>query len=170
MLVGQDTAQIDGTGAKYLLLGNSLTVTDKEKDIEVMVDSELSFQDHISEKVKKANQSFGLLRRTFQFMNSKTFLPLNKSLVRSQLDYASSVWSPVKVKDIDELESVQRRATKSLPGMQDMSYQDRLQKLNLPTLTYRRLRGDMIELYKITNGIYDKDFVKLKMDAGIRSG
>ena len=36
-----------------------------------------------------------------------------------------------------------------------MSYEDRLQKLKLPTLAYRRKRGNMIEIYKITSGTYD---------------
>ena len=43
------------------------------------------------------------------------------------------------------LENVQRRATKKIPGFKNMSYEDRLQKLKLPTLAYRRKRGDMIE-------------------------
>ena len=41
------------------------------------------------------------------------------------------------------------------PSMDNLSYKERLQKLKLPTLVYRRLRGDMIELYKIQHGIYD---------------
>ena len=53
------------------------------------------------------------------------------------------------------LENVQRRATKQIPGFKNMSYEDRLQKLKLPTLAYRRKRGDMIETYKITSGTYD---------------
>ena len=66
------------------------------------------------------------------------------------------MWSPYKVKDIDTQENVQRRATKQIPSLRNLSYDQRLRKLGLPTLAYRRLRGDMIELYKITNGIYDK--------------
>ena len=42
-----------------------------------------------------------------------------------------------------------------LPSMDNLSYKERLQKLKLPTLVYRRLRGDMIEVYKILHGIYD---------------
>ncbi|XP_069105880.1 uncharacterized protein [Argopecten irradians] len=145
--------------------------TDKEKDIGVTIDNELTFDNHISEKVNKANQIFGLLRRTFNFMNSKSFIPLYKSLVRTQLDYASSVWAPFKVKDIDRLEAVQRRATKSLPGMGNLTYPERLRILKLPTLSYRRARGDMIELYKMINGIYDKEactFIQLWKDVAER--
>ena len=56
---------------------------------------------------------------------------------------------PKVVKHKDEIENVQRRATKQLPGMSNLSYPERLQKLKLPTLAYRRICGDMIELSKI---------------------
>ena len=53
------------------------------------------------------------------------------------------------------LENVQRRATKLVPGLANLSYPDRLRQLNMPTLAYRRLRGDMIQTYKLLNGGYD---------------
>ena len=45
--------------------------------------------------------------------------------------------------------------TKHIPGFKNMSYEDHLQNLKLPTLAYRRKRGNMIETYKITSGTYD---------------
>ena len=85
----------------------------------------------------------------------KAFIPLYKALVRSHLEYGNSVRCPYKIKYIDAMEQVQRRATKMLPNMDNLMYKERLQKLKLPTLVYRRLRGDMIEVYKILHGIYD---------------
>ncbi|XP_033749312.1 uncharacterized protein LOC117334001 [Pecten maximus] len=111
----------------------------------------------MSEKVKKANSMFALIRRTFQFMDTRSFIPLYKCLVRSQLDYASPVWAPHLQKHIDKIEGVQRRATKCLPGMKELAYSERLEKLKLPTLAFRRIRGDMIELYKIISEMYDKE-------------
>jgi hypothetical protein len=66
------------------------------------------------------------------------------------LEYANSVWNPYKKKHITALENVQRRATKLIPGFKDMTYENRLRKLKLPTLAYRRKRGDMIEAFKFT--------------------
>ena len=51
-------------------------------------------------------------------------------------------------------EQVQRRATKQVPGLRDMGYSDRLKHLKLPTLVFRRIRRDMIEIYKKIN-VYD---------------
>ena len=72
-------------------------------------------------------------------------------------DHWCSVWTLFKIKHIEQIESVQRRATKQLPGMKNKSYPERLRKLKLPTLSYRRLRGDMIEVYKMVNGLYDSE-------------
>ena len=87
--------------------------------------------------------------------NYKVFLHLYKALVRSILEYGNAVWSPHKMKHIELLESVQRRATRTVPELKGLSYEDRLRTLNLPTLVYRRLRGDMIEAFKIVQNIYD---------------
>jgi len=73
----------------------------------------------------------------------------------SYLDYCSYVWSPYRKYDIDDLEKVQKRATKLLPELKGRNYVDRLKACKLPTLHYRRIRGDMIETYKIVSGKYD---------------
>ena len=68
-----------------------------------------------------------------------------------------------KLGDIKEIEKVQKRATKLVINLKKIPYTNRLQRLKLPTLKYRRLRGDMIEVFKITHNIYDPD-VSLKLE------
>ena len=80
---------------------------------------------------------------------------LYTALVRPHLEYANQVWCPYKKKDLEAIENVQRRATKLLPTLKDLPYEERLKKLKLPTLAYRRVRGDMIETFKILGGVYD---------------
>ena len=155
---------MEETPFKYKLNDSCLQTVKEEKDIGVTIDDELRFDTHISEKISKANSMDMLVRRTFRHLDKETFVPLYKALVRSQLEYAHSVWAPYKAEHIEELEKVQRRATKKIPDMSHLSYPDRLKMLKLPTLAYRRLRGDLLEIYKILNGQYDKDtvqFVKL---------
>ena len=57
--------------------------------------------------------------------------------------------------DIEKIENVQRGATKQVPTLKNMEYNERLKKLKMPTLKYRRMPGDMIEVFKIINGNYD---------------
>ena len=136
----------------------------EEKDIGIIFDAELKFSSHISEKVNKANSIMGLVRRTFTHLDKGNFALLFKSLVRPHLEFANQVWSPYLQKHIQEIENVQRRATKLIPGMKDLTYEERLKTLNLPTLKYRRFRGDMIEMYKLLNSKYNttiSDFIEI---------
>ncbi len=90
-------------------------------------------------------------------MDRITFIKLYKSLVRSHLDYAVSLWSPHHMMCIEDIEKVQRRATKMVIECKGMNYSDRLRFLSLPTLAYRRVRADMIEVFKMLNGKYDQE-------------
>ena len=53
------------------------------------------------------------------------------------------------------LKRVQKRATKILSQHRHLTYTDRLTVYKLPTLHYRQIRGDMIEVYKIITGKYE---------------
>ena len=75
-------------------------------------------------------------------------LPLYKTLVWPHLEYAVQFWAPVLRRDVLELERVHRMAAKLIMGLEDLSNWKRLQALNLFSLEKRRLRGDMISMYK----------------------
>jgi hypothetical protein len=139
----------------YHMQGTVLSHIAVEKDLGVEMDTHLKYDQHISSKAKKANALVAVIRRAFRNLNKWSFPKLFKGIVRPHLEYAAAVWNPHYKKDIILLENVQRRATKLVPGLKDLSYQDRLKELKLPTLVYRRLRGDMIEVFKMTSGYYD---------------
>ena len=73
--------------------------------------------------------------------------------VRPILEYNSVIWSPSLVRDIQQLEKVQRRFTKRLVGMKTLSYSERLRRLSLPSLELRRLYLDLVFCYKVVFGI-----------------
>ncbi len=121
------------------------------------MDGALTFDSHVSASVNKANRMMGVIRRTFTHLDSANFKYLFKALVRPHLEYAHCVWKPHLRKHINLIEGVQRRGSKLIPGLKHLSYPDRLRALGMPTLAYRRLRGDMIEVFKMARGHYDKE-------------
>ena len=132
---------------RYTLYGNELEHVFEEKDLGVIIDMELTFEEHMATKIKKANGMMGLIRRTFSYLDGDTFKMLYTSFVRPHIEYANPVWSPHLRKHIRMLENVQIRATKLVDGMKNMTYTERLKKLDIPTLLYRRERGDMIQVW-----------------------
>ena len=111
---------------------------EEQKDIGVIIDSNLEFDKHINQKINKANSITAAISRSFTTLNQHTFVPLYKALVRSYLDYTISIWSPFKQKYKDAIKNMQRRSTKQLPGIKDIPYQERLERLKLPTQTNTR--------------------------------
>ena len=73
-------------------------------------------------------------------------VPLYKAIVRPHLEYCIQSWRPYHKKDIDKVEKIQRRVTKMIPELRDLSYERRLLQCSLTTLETRRLRGHQIEV------------------------
>ena len=140
---------------KYILNNSVIDYTENEIDLGVNIDSDLKFDKHINNKVTKANKIMGIIRRSFTHRDKPTFCKLFKAMVRPHIEYANPVWHPRLKKLKTLIENVQRRATKQLDCCKGMDYITRLKFLNLPCLAYRKIRGDMIEAYKITLGKYD---------------
>jgi len=88
-------------------------------------------------------------------------------MVRSHLDYCSSVWAPYRKGDILALEKVQKRATKILPGLKNLPYSERLKICKIPTLHYRRIRGDYDKTYKIVSGKYHSGVAPMLYKASV---
>ena len=115
--------------------------------------------------VRKKNQILGLIRRTITYKEKQLIVPLYKAIVRPHMEYCIQAWRKYRKKDIDKLERIQRRATKMIPELRDLSYESRLLQCGLTTLETKRLIGNQIDIFKIVNGYGDVDrnmFFKLK--------
>ena len=144
----------------YILNNKTLRKTELEKDLGVFISNDLKPSKHVAAVALKANQVVGIIKKNFEFLDKETITSLHCTLVRPILEYAVQSWCPFLEKDIEELEKVQHRITKLVPGLEDMPYEQRCKELKLPTLKERRLRGDLIEVYKILRGFEGTDYQK----------
>jgi len=138
--------------AQYTLLGTPIAATDAQKDLGVLITRDLKFSSQCILAEKRANKILGYIKRQFRYRNKETVLTLYHSLVRPHLEYAVQLWSPTLRADIERLERVQARATKLVPEIRNKGYARRLEDLGLFTLEQRRLRGRLIETFKILRG------------------
>ena len=136
----------------------------QENDLGVIVNSKLSWDTHISSIVSKANRMLGLLKRTCLFItDTKVRRKMYLALVKSQLCYATEVWSPSNAKLQILLERVQRQATRWIlrTKVGELSYEDRLKSLNLLPLTYDGEIRDLVLVYKCIFGHTDLNINQL---------
>ena len=155
----------------YKMGDTVLDTTVKEKDLGVTISADMKVSEQCGIAASKGNQILGLIRRNITYKGKKLIIPLYKAIVRPHLEYCIQAWRPYRKKDIDTLERIQRRATKMIPELRDLSYEERLKECGLTTLETRRLRGDQIEVFKILNGYENIDrnmFFSLKKDSRTR--
>ena len=123
--------------------------TSTAKDLGVTHQDNLKTDTHIREIVSKATRVSFTIVRTIEHLTQTSGKLLFCSLVRPILEYAAPIWSPHKKKDIKQIEKVQRRFTKQIPGLKTLSYSQRLSQLDLFSLRHRRRRGDLISLFQL---------------------
>ncbi len=137
---------------EYFMDGKKLETITEEKDLGVIVSSNFKVSKQCIKAAKKGNQILGLIKRTITCRSKEIIGRLYKSLVRPHLEYCIQAWRPHLVKDIDILEKVQRRATRMIRECTGKTYDERLTMVGLTTLECRRVRADLLEVFKILKG------------------
>ncbi len=141
----------------YSVQNTPLDEVDTVRDLGVQFSSSLKFSDHVNIVVKKAFTRVNLIYLAFYSKNLVFLCQMFKTFVRPVLEYASPVWSPYLHKDVDAVERVQRYFTRRLPGVSG-NYPQRLaflksKSIDLEILELRRIQLDLIEVFKIINGL-----------------
>ena len=145
----------------YHLNNTPISRSGCERDLGFLVSSDLHPRAQCTQARNRANRVLGFISRSVSNRSAEVFLKLYLALVRPHLDYAVQFWSPYYRMDIKMLESVQRRMTKMIQGLRNLPYEERLKQLNLHSLERRRVRGDMIEVYKWMKGLNKGDTHKV---------
>ena len=103
---------------------------------------------------KIVGETYNLLRSikvAFTYMDEEMVKKILVTLIRPRLEYAAILWSPSTKKNIRKIERIQRATTKLAPTLSELTYEERLSRLGLPSLEERRERGDLITIYRIMN-------------------
>ena len=141
----------------YTMNGYTLSEPGWEQDIGVKVKENLKPSLQCSSASKRANFVLGQISRAFHFRDRHVFLRLYKTYVRCHLEFAVSAWSPWTERDKYALEKVQRRAVRMITGLKGKNYEEKLKELGMLSLEDRRIRYDMVQVFKILYKFDDVD-------------
>jgi hypothetical protein len=156
----------------YIIGNFNLEYVDCVKDLGFVISSNNKFSEHCSMIATKALKISSHIFRCFRTRDSSFLLKMFDVYVRPVVESGTSVWSPYLLKDIANIERVQRSFTKRLPGLRYLSYSERLTRLGLRSLEYRRVVLDLELTYKIIHHqccLKFDDFFKYATDSSTRS-
>ena len=107
----------DTTINSIIILWERNALKQHTRDLGVIITETLDVTKQCVRAANKANAMLGMINRAFKYKTKEVVLKLYKSLVRPHLDYCIQAWRPFKQKDIDLLESIQRRMSRIIPEL-----------------------------------------------------
>ncbi|KAF2368251.1 Reverse transcriptase domain [Trinorchestia longiramus] len=138
---------------QHTMFDISIETVQQQRDLDVIVTENLKHDKQVEKSVENASRILGFIARNFEYKSKNIILPLYKALVRPHLKYAVQLWSPTLQKDINKMEKIQRKATKMIPELHNLSYERRLQRFQLISLEQRRLRGQILRPLSISTAL-----------------
>ena len=123
------------------------------KDLGVQINEDATFNDHIDLICKKVRQKSGWITRTFYTREPNFMRHMFNTLVQPHIDYCSQLWMHQEGQNLDKIEKLLRDYTRKIPGMQDLNYWQRLEKLRMNSEQRRLERYQVIYIWKIMEGL-----------------
>ena len=156
-------------GFTYAATNNiKIEPTSVVRDLGVLVDTQLSWDSHISHIVNQGRKMSFWILNAFKTRNKETMLLLFNSLIRSRLEYCCELWDRHNIKTISQIEQIQKIFTSKINEAKDINYWDRLKVFNIFSLQRRRERQRIILIWKIRNGFVPNE-IELEFQVNIRT-
>ena len=137
---------------QYLMEGTVPESTTEERDVGVIVSSNLKPAAQCAKAAKTAGLVLGQITRAFHYRDRHIFVRLYKQYVLPHLEFSAAAWSPWTEADREALERVQKRAINMVSGLQGTPYEERLAELGMVSLAERRHQTDMAQVYRMVHG------------------
>ena len=156
---------------QYVICNKPIIPSNRVRDLGILYDSKLCFNDYIDEIVTRAFQRVNLMCRAFISGNVLILTRAYITYVRPILEYCTYIWSPFQIYLIEKIERVQRYFSRRVLRQTKLNYHDRLHVLNLESLELRRIECDLKLCYKIVKGLCDldcKDFFTFASNSNTR--
>ena len=140
---------------RYHLHGHILQSETNSKYLGITINNKLSWNNHIDNMCKKANNSLAFLQRNLQISQKHIKAQTYTTLIQPQLEYAAAVWDPWTGTKINAIEKVQRRAARYVYRDYDCysSPTTMMQQLGWRSLEQRRVDIRLAFLYKCVHGL-----------------
>ena len=156
--------------AQYTIMGRVMATTERERDLGIILTPNMKWHEQVSYAASTANRILGVLRNAFVSRDLEIWRRLYSTYVRLHLEFAVQAWCPNSKGDIQVIERVQRRATKIPHCLKNMRYEDRCEQMGIVKLTERRMRGDLIQMFKLLRGLEAVSWVSEQKTSIARTG
>ena len=131
-----------------------------ERDLGVMVTSDSKWKNQTQLAINKARASLGRIRNSFKYFDHNIVKIIYPTFVRPHIEYGVQVWNPQTKIEIKNLEKLQKKSIDLATDLKNLSYEEKLDKLELTTHKLRRKRGDFIQIFKKIKNFEKINFLK----------
>ena len=160
--------------ADYVLHNHHLDVVDSSKYLGVTISNNLKWDRHIDNITAKANRTLGFLKRSLRGCRTSARARAYEAIVRPTLEYAASIWDPHTIRQVTQIEKVQRRAarfvTRNYWDRQPGSVTNMVTSLGWEPLQVRRVKIRLLLLFKIKQNLVaiPADYYLIQSDSRTR--
>ena len=140
---------------QYKFGSHIMPATAQNKDLGVVRSECRLYRDHVAGVATSCSRLAGMIRRAFKTRNTDLLWMAFQVYVKPKIMYASSEWSPLLKCDVTAIERIQRRFTKALPGLTQLSYEQRLKTLKTLSLEQSKNMADLVFVYRCLHHLCD---------------